>query len=413
MRSALFAVLALVGCQDQSGTIELGLITAPGSTIIDRIERLRVTITEPRETFETVRTASGGFDLGLEVEATGGPGQLVLEGFDASDTLVATGSSPSFSVNAIDAKILIYLAAPMSIEPAPVVLSPARELSAAGSLTYGAILVGGRDPATLAALDAVVVYNAFLHSVTVGLPLPAPRIGIALAIGAADSVYLFGGRDAVGAPAGTLWRFDTSVPPNGAYSVIADDASNARSGAVMVPLGTERFLVSGSPVLDVGTTMVLTRTDLASLPPGGAGVVGPDGVATAVFAGPAGITRFRDNAFGSLSADPHTDARAVTLPDRSILIAGGSAGAVRVNVVTGDLTSVPLLAVACSAPEAVATVRHVVIACGGMTYVFDAGDLTLLATIPTAGTSLAALPNGQVLMLRGSELALFTPPPSI
>jgi hypothetical protein len=180
---SLAALLVLAACQDQSGTIELGLITAPGSTLIDGIEKLRVTITEPRETFETVRTSSG-FDLGLEVEATGYPGQLVIEGLDASDRLVATGTSPPFAVNAIDAKILIYLAPPMSIELAPVVLAPRRELSAAGSLTYGAILVGGRDPTSLAAIDSVVVYNAFLHSVTAGLPLPSPRLGTALAVGA-------------------------------------------------------------------------------------------------------------------------------------------------------------------------------------------------------------------------------------
>lgn len=408
MRTALVAVLALAGCQDQSGTIELGLITAPSSTIIDGIEKLRVTITEPRETFEAVRTSSG-FDLVIEVDATGGPGQLVLEGFDASDRLVATGTSPPFAVNAIDAKILVYLAPPMSIEPAPVVLSPTRERSAAGSLSYGAILVGGRDPTSLAAIDSVIVYNAYLHSVVAGLPLPAARSGTALAVGGNDSVYMFGGRDASGAPTGTLWRFDTTIPPNGAYSVIADEAGYARSEATMVPLGTDRFLVTGAPILDVGTTMILTRSDLAALPTGGAGVVGTDGIQTAVFAGPAGITRFRDNAFGSLSADPHTDARAVTLPDRSILVAGGGAGAVRVDVVTGELTSVTLLPVACAAPEMVATIRHVLISCAGMTHVLDAGDLTLLTSIPSSGTSLAALPNGQVLMLRGAELALFTP----
>jgi len=408
----LCALLVLAACQDQSGTIELGLITAPGSTIIDGIERLRVTITEPRETFETVRTDSG-FDLSIAVEATGNPGQLVLEGFDASDRLVATGVSPPFSVNAIDARIVLYVAPPMSIEPAPVVLAPARELSAAGSLTYGAILAGGRDPTSLTALDDVVVYNAFLHSITTGLPLPAPRLGAALAVGSNDSVYLLGGRNAAGDPTGTLWRFDTTVPPNGAYTTIADDATYARSDARMVPLGTERFLVSGTPILDVGTTMVLTRTDLASLPPGGAGVVGADGVAVAIFAGPAGITRFRDNAFATISADPRIDARAVTLPDRSILVAGGSAGAVRVDVITGELASTSLLPIACAAPEMVATRLHVVASCGGSTYVFDAANLALLATIPTSGTSLAPLPNGQVLMLRGTELALFTPPPAL
>jgi len=42
--------------------------------------------------------------------------------------------SPPFAVSAIDAKIVIYLAAPMSIAAAPAVLAPARELSSAAPL---------------------------------------------------------------------------------------------------------------------------------------------------------------------------------------------------------------------------------------------------------------------------------------
>ncbi|MBA3453442.1 MAG: hypothetical protein H0T42_10155 [Deltaproteobacteria bacterium] len=406
----VLGLLALAACQDQSGTIELGLTTAPGSTVLDAVERLRVTITEPRDVFETVRTETG-FHLDLDVEATGLPGKLIVEGF-AGDALVATGMSPPFAVSGIDAKIVVYMAAPMSIEPAPAALSPAREFSAAGSLTYGAILVGGRDPTTGTARADVTVYNAYLHAVTAGLPLPAPRLGPALAIGSDDAVYLFGGLDANGNTTGTLWRFDTSIPPNGAYSLLADEPAQARTNERMVPLGLDRFLITGTPILEVDREMLTTRTELPSLPQGGAGVVGPDGVPAAVFAGTTGITRFRDNAFGLVSADSRGDARAVTLPDRTILVAGGSTDAVRVDVVTGALTAVPgFLPITCPDPELAATTRHVVVSCGTEVFIHDAASLQLLATLPSAGTSLAALPTDQVLMLRGSELALFTPPP--
>lgn len=409
MRALAWIVLA--ACQDQSGTIELGLTTAPRSTVLDTVERLRVTITEPREMFETLRT-DRGFDLDLDVEATGLPSSLILEGFDAGDALVATGMSPPFAVNAIDAKITVYMAAPMSIEPAPVALTPARELAATGTLAYGVILAGGRDPATGDPIDAVTVYNAYLHTFTAGVPLPAPRLGLGLVVGRLDAVHLFGGLDAAGAATGTLWRFDTTIPPNGSISVLADEASYARTDATMVPLGLDRFLVTGAPILDFTGNVLTSRTELPSLPRGGAGVVGPDGVAVGVFAGATGITRFRDNAFNLLSADPRMNARAITLPDRTILVAGGSTDAVRVDVITGALTGVPgFLPVACPAPEAVATTRHVLVSCGTTTYVYDATSLERLAMIQSGGTSLAALPNGQVLMLRGSELALFTPSP--
>ena len=410
MIRALGVLLALTACQDQSGTIQLGLTTAPGSTVLDPVERLRVTITEPREVFETVRT-DRGFDLELDVEATGLPGYLIIEGFAAGDVLVATGMSPPFSVNAIDARIAIYMAAPMSIEPAPAALSPAREASAAASLTYGAVLVGGRDPAAGTALADVVVYNAYLHTFLAGLPLPGPRLGAALAVDSVDGAYIFGGLDAAGAETGTLWRFDTTSPPNGVYAVIADEPAYARADERMVTTGPDRYLVTGAPIVELAGQTLLTRVELPSLPQGGAGVLGPDGVPAAVFAGATGITRFRTNAFGLLSGDPRPDARVVTLPDRTILVVGGSTSAVRVDVVTGALTVIPsFLPVTCPDPELVVTRRHVLTSCGTQTFVHDATTLEPLATLPSAGTSLVALPNDQVLMLRGSELALFTPP---
>src|SRR5207244_5019841 len=95
------------------------------STVLDGVQRLRVTITDPLTVVEANRGASG-FDLALDVDASGGPGTLIVEGFDDGSALIATGASPPFAVAAIDARIVVYMAAPFSIEPSPSPLPAAR-----------------------------------------------------------------------------------------------------------------------------------------------------------------------------------------------------------------------------------------------------------------------------------------------
>jgi len=74
--------LALCACTGTTGTLQLQLVTAPDSQLLDAVERLRLTITNPRQVVESARTA-GGFDLALEVDASDATGALVVEGFDA------------------------------------------------------------------------------------------------------------------------------------------------------------------------------------------------------------------------------------------------------------------------------------------------------------------------------------------
>src|SRR5204863_1744 len=65
------ALAAPAGCAGHdSGTIAIGLTTAPGATLLDRVVRLRLTFTNPRQVIAGHRTAPG-FDLSLDPDATG------------------------------------------------------------------------------------------------------------------------------------------------------------------------------------------------------------------------------------------------------------------------------------------------------------------------------------------------------
>jgi hypothetical protein len=401
---------ALVACQGETGTITLGLTTAPGSTVLDRVERLQVRLTHPPTVLEATR-ANGGFQLALEVEATDESGAIVVNGFDGANELVATGMSPAFPIAAIDARVVIYMAAPMSVDTAPVALSPPRTQLGAVPLTYGALLAGGRELASGEPSAALSIYNAFDHTLVEGMPLPSARAGLAAGVGAGGRVYLFGGDDASDAPTGTLWRFDTTVPPRGIYAQLDDRPALARTGQTMVAIGTERFLVTGAPPLEVTATSLTPRTEVESLGASGATVLGSDGVRAAVFAGDSGLVRFRDETFTVLDPTPRPGAHTAPLPEGEILVWDAS-GALRVDVATGALVEVPgLVPASCATPTLATTSRHLVIACEAETHVRDVATLEPLASIQRGGAVLAALPNDQVLLASGDTLALFTPAP--
>nr|MBA3504014.1 hypothetical protein [Deltaproteobacteria bacterium] len=152
---ALLALLA--GCPTAaSGTIDLGLTTAPGSTLLDGVTVLRVELTNPRQIVEAPR-GPDGFSVSLDVEANGEPGTLVVEGFDANGGLIAVGQSPEFGVAAINARIVIYMGAPLSVARAPASLSPARaNVQGDVLLPFGVIFAGGRDAAN-APSDALAI----------------------------------------------------------------------------------------------------------------------------------------------------------------------------------------------------------------------------------------------------------------
>ena len=88
----LLPVFALAACTGSTGTIQLELTAAPGSNVIEAVQRLRVTLTDPPFVTEAVRT-DNGFNILIDVEASGTAGTLIVEGFDDNDSLVATGMS--------------------------------------------------------------------------------------------------------------------------------------------------------------------------------------------------------------------------------------------------------------------------------------------------------------------------------
>jgi hypothetical protein len=433
MRVALVvAILTVLACGGTTGTVQVDLVTAPGSHVLDAVQRLRLTITEPgqpHQVVEAARTATG-FDVALEVSASEVSGALIVEGFDASDALVACGQSPKFPFAAINATIAVYLAPPRSIELAPVALEAPHSQVSGTSLGYGVVLAGGRD-ATGAPSTTIAIYNAYDHSIVRGMPLLAPRTGLALAAGGSGAVYLFGGTGPDGQPVGTLWRFDTTVAPNGAYSVLPEQAGFARTDQSMVPVGPESFLITGAPPLALAGGSLAPRTDIAALPAAGAAVVPADGIPTAIFVG-AQLVRFRQDAFDTIGGEGGGDAAAAALPDGRVVVIGGgdpapSRAALVIDGATGIVTVLPdALATARARPSLAATSRYLVVAGGtdvsgaaiATAEVLDATTLAPIATLPIlarTGVFAAALPSDQVMLVGGTpasaQIELFTPEP--
>ena len=100
---ATFALIFVAACT-QSGTIDVTLVTGPGSTMLDDVQTLELTLTDPLTTQTATRQGSG-FSIEIEVDANDAAGQLIVEGLDGSGTLIAAGESPPFPVDALDAAI--------------------------------------------------------------------------------------------------------------------------------------------------------------------------------------------------------------------------------------------------------------------------------------------------------------------
>lgn len=415
----LAAGLLLAACNGTVGTLSIRLTTAPGSTLLDPAQTLKLTITNPHQVTTATR-GPNGFTIDLEMPAASTSGSIIVEALDASGTRIAAGESPPVPFGAVDATVVIYMAVPSSIATAPAMLAPARSDLGTGQLTYGAVLAGGVNMG--APSDAIAIYNAFDHTLTGGLAMPAARSGVGVGVGASNTVYLFGGFDDRGAPTGTLWRFDTNAPPNGTYADFGDKAGFARSDAALVPIGNDHFLITGMPAAELeglGGT-VAAHTEIASLPAAGASVVGTDGVVTSVFAGDTGIVRYRNATFDTLDATPRTGAAVVALPTGKVAVLCGPSPEL-VDPATGALS--PLSITAPAGCGAAATQRHLVIAEGATAQVFDATTLAPVAqpalVVPRGSPNLIALPNGQVLVAGGTDgsgapiatLELFTPEP--
>lgn len=426
-RCAAIALLA-AACAGQDGTINLDLTTAPGSTLLASVTHLRLTLVEHGVVRDTMQNASGGFDLSISLTASGDGDQLLLEGFDAGENLIATGTSPPFLLGPTEAHIAIYVAAPMSIGAAPVTLGPARSGVSGVILPYGALFAGGRD-AGGAPSDAVSVYNDYDHTLAGGMANPIKRADFAIGATAANGVLFIGGSGTDGNPVSTVQLFDTTIQPTGAYTAVAEQPSFARVGEIVVPIGNDHFLLTGSPPAEYVAGQIAARTEVASLPNVGAAITPSDGIRTSVFVGETGIIRFRSDRFDTLAAPGRARAAITDLPATSkLVIAGGdTTDVLLVDPSTGAVeVHANALVTARFSPAIAATARYVVVTGGtdaadapiATAEILDGTTLARIAVIPAAPRAKPLafrLSNGQVLIAGGTAttdlIELFTPPP--
>ena len=449
MRLPALAAALLAACAGQEGTIAIGIVTAPGSTVLDDVTRVRMVLSQPYTVVEAEREPDGSFDLVLDVIADGPSGSVLLEGYGADDTLLAYGRTPPLPIAAIDASISIYLAPPMSLAAAPGADGYARTEIGSGLLEYGVLLAGGRDADGEPTSD-LVIYNAYDHELQRGDDLPAPRAGASVGTGITGFAYVFGGEAEDGEPRGTLWRFDTTAADGGDWLANDEDPSLARAGAAIAPLGSDAYLILGTPpVLLEGlllrTSPLATPTSLG----GGAASIQDERdpllpIHTVIIgegAGTSGIVRLSGGVFSEQAApaDALRTGHAVvaTVDDRILAVGGADASGPLASVIVADPirgryeSIADVLATPRTDAAVAATATYLVVAGGrdatgavvADAEILDVETLAPVATlplvVPRAGAIARALPNQQILIVGGAgadgapveTLELFTPLP--
>lgn len=425
LSQALLATAVLAACGGESGTISVSLTTAPGSTVLDGVQTLQLTVTEPREVF-TAERSSDGFDISLDLPANGSNGALVINGYDAQGTRVATGRSPIFPVAAINARIVVYMAAPMSIASSPSSFAARSEMSA-GLLGYGAIFVGGKD-ATGAASAQVEVYNAFDHSVLIGVPLPAPKVHPPVAV-SGTQVFILGGSDGTN-PTADFYLFDTTISPAGAYVAVSNPSGFTVGDQIAVAVDGTRYAISGSPPIEfqVGTAATEQLTGVTELPRVGITVVPADQIPTAIFAGTGagstGMVQVRGAQVTEVAGGSLREGHGITqTADGKVLVLGGGDGTTLspdgVVITPGASPSATLAPGLLATPRrdvAMATTPRYIVAAGGLgqdgttltdAVVLEATTLapitTLPLVVPRSGAVAVALQNDQILIAGGVD----------
>lgn len=436
-----------LACGRPEGTVDLTIAVAPGSDLMDEVERVRLTLSDPPATREAERGPDGDFALALEVSADGERGRITLEGFGANGQLVAVGHAGPVPIAAIDAQIAIYVAAPDSIAEAPVAFDPPRSEFGAAPLGFGAVFAGGRDDAG-DVLGEALIYNVHSHGFQRGAPMPEPRAEPAVAASEPDdTVYIFGGVGEAGEAEGTGWIFDTATPPAGVYDELDAHAHLARAGRAAAPLAGGRALVAGDPLVQLDPVARTVREVQGAPPMTGTATTARDDEAQIVFlTGQEGddvaAARFEDGRAEPLEAPSDLERRghgAAALPGGDVLVVGGEAAgtplasAVRYSPEQSGGDDFEVVSEFLATPRtgaAVARARDRLLVVGGQdeggavladAELFDAETLAPIAELPlsAARRGAVALPlaNGQILIAGGTDqqgdpvgaLELFTP----
>jgi hypothetical protein len=435
-----FALAVVFAACTQSGTISVTLVESPSSTLLDSVETLQLTLTDPLTTQTTTRVGSG-FAISFDVDANESAGQLIAEGMDGSGNLIAAGESPLFPVDAVDASVALFMAPPNSITASPVVLDPALDEVAIGEISYGVLFAGGRD-ASGVANDTVFIYDGFSHTSQAGTPLPDPRAGLAMGIEAGEYAFMFGGTDANGSAQANDWYFDTTASSAGVFSDFGAKTGFERTGQAMVLVDADDFMMTGTPAAELSdlSGTPTARTDVSSLPAAAAATTGSDGNIEAIFVDATAVTRYRDalDSFDTLSAKSvaRDGASVVALQSGLVGVFCGGSDAATIDAVSGAVVDVPgVPSVARASGCAVATTDQVLVIAGGTlagsgglattAEIFDATTLAPIATaplvVPRTNATAVPLGNGQILIAGGSDengapiatIELFTPYPVV
>jgi hypothetical protein len=433
----LGAGVVLAACNNSSGTLDVSLVTAPGSTLLGSAQTLDVYLTEPAQE-QVVKRTSSGFSLEISVNADSNVSALIVDALDGSGDLIATGASPPFVLAATNGDLAIYMAPPNTVNPAPAMLDAARSGVAITALSYGAVFAGGVDGSGTAGTE-LAIYDAFDHTLTQGLAMPAARSQQIIADGSSDIVYLYGGKDGSGNPTSSFWSFDTSVSPNGAYDQFTSSTGLPSVGQIALnDTDADEYIVSGTPPIsmlgDDGSASALAG--VASLPDAGASVTTETGTIVAVFVGSGSVVTVAGGSAQSyaIAAAERASASVTALgTNGQVLVAcGGSTTAVVITAATGSATSYPQVPTTARTGCAVAaTAKNIVIAGGTdgsgnvitTADVFDATTLAPVASVPLVvprtGATAIPLSNDQVLIAGGVDgsgapsavIELFTPAP--
>lgn len=434
------ALALLASCGGEEGTIVIRVIGAPDSELLPQIDRLRATLSSPDKVFEGVRDSEGKLSLAIDLDADGRNAQLVVEGFDASDGLIAVGRVGPLPLGAIDANITVYLGPPLGLAEAPVSLSAPRSSMGSTAASFGVLFAGGRDAE--GAVAKVEVYNTYLHSMQAGADMPVPLSDVSLAPGSTGFIYMIGGSDSEGLVSAESFAFDTTRPPAGTYRDLVMAEEHARSGASIATVGQDLYLVAGDPGLLLdgfqGTARALQDAEALT---GQAVTVASGSNVQVIFAGAdvdQGAALYELTQIQRISPPAELlrrQHRGLLLPTNEALFLGGAVDDVAVTSAvlykpsSATFQVIDLLATPRRNPAVAITERYLVVAGGesdsgeaiGDIEVFDALTLDPVAVVPMLvarkNASAEPLSNGQVLIGGGIDqqgqptaiLELFTP----